>query len=63
MWKSKVENLQWDIIANIAATQPIGDKEITDQELAAQMQKIAYALKIRNYPILNSIKTEYGTNK
>jgi len=62
MWKSKVENLQWDIIANIAAKQPIEDNEITDQELAAQMQKIAYALKIRNYPILNSIRTEYGTS-
>jgi len=61
MWKTKVENLQWEIIANIAAKQPIEDTEITDQELAAQMKKIAYALKIRNYPILNSIQTEYGT--
>ncbi len=63
MWKSKVENIQWDIIANIAAKQPIEDKEITDEELAAQMEKIAYALKIRKYPILKSIQTEYGTKK
>jgi hypothetical protein len=62
MWQSNVENLQWDMIANIAAKQPIEDIEITDKELAVQMQKIAYALKIRNYPILNSIQTEYGTS-
>lgn len=61
-WKEIVENLQWNTIGKIVVELPL-DHELTDKNLAVQMDNIANALDNLGYPLLPSVIQEYDKNE
>ena len=61
-WKETLENLQWGAVNKIVATLPI-DSELTDKNLATQMEKISQKLDDLGYPLLPSVIQEYNKNE
>ena len=61
-WKESLENIQWATVDKIVSTLPV-DSEMTDRNLATQMNNISKALDDLGYPLLPSVIQEYSKNE
>lgn len=61
-WKETLENIQWATVEKIVAVLPI-DSELTNKNLATQMDNISQALNDLGYPLLPSVIQEYNKNE
>ena len=61
-WKETLENLQWATVEKIVTALPL-DSELTDKNLAKQMNNISQALNDSGYPLLPTVIQEYSKNE
>jgi hypothetical protein len=61
-WSDQIESLQWDTVARIATGLPLANGQ-TEANAGSQLRAIASQLDTRGYPLLNSIKNEYGNQR
>jgi len=58
-WRGHVEHLQWSTVAASASLLPF-EEELDEARMAAQMAAIARALDEAGYPLLQSVRDEFG---
>jgi hypothetical protein len=58
-WRQHVENLQWSTVAASAARLPF-EEDMDEARMAAQMATVARALEDAGYPLLQSVREEFG---
>ncbi len=58
--REKIEGLQWALVAECAARLPLVDQS-DEAQAAAQLRLIAEQLSERGYPLLRSVRQEYGS--
>ena len=61
-WQETLENLQWGVVEKIVTALPI-DHELSNKNLAVQMENISQALEDLGYPLMPSVIQEYEKNE
>lgn len=58
-WHLQMEELQWSVVATCVASLPAGDPHLASDP-GAQMHRLSRTLEERGYPLLPSVREEYG---
>ncbi len=61
-WHDQIEGLHWETVAYVAERLPLGTQTGAD-DARRQLQQIARELESRGYPLMDSIRAEYGKER